>query len=78
MVTTCLLLELTLVNWQCNGVLYNIHRSLFARKSEFFKDLFALPQPTNSREGLEDDYPIVIEGVNREDFEHLLEYLYDQ
>jgi hypothetical protein len=69
---------LTSITPQCDGVLYNIHRSLFMRKSEFFRDLFELPQPANSREGLEDDHPITIEGVNRQDLEYLLEYLYDQ
>jgi hypothetical protein len=37
-----------------------------------------MPQPAGSLEGLDDNYPIVINGTDRQDFEYLLEYLYDQ
>lgn len=47
-------------------------------KSKFFKDIFKLPQYAGSFEGLKDDHPIIINGIDQRDFNCLLEYLYDQ
>ena len=46
----------------------------FERRSEVFRDMFALP--VESPEGRSDDTPIVLEGIEVEDFRALLRFLY--
>lgn len=43
-------------------------------------ELFDVPQPDNGlgpREGSCDNFPIILQGVHKEEFDHLLLYLYD-
>ncbi|KAF8491837.1 hypothetical protein F5888DRAFT_1619535 [Russula emetica] len=56
---------------------YKIHRYFLTRESEFFKDLFLLPQPEESA-GVEgaDDNPIVVPGTPTLEFENLLRFFY--
>lgn len=61
---------------QCDGVLYNLHKTRLTLKSEFFKNMFELPQG-KEKEGDNDEHPIKL-SENNTDFRHLLVFLYDQ
>ncbi|KAH9996242.1 hypothetical protein BJV77DRAFT_988233 [Russula vinacea] len=64
---------------QVEGQTYKIHRYFLTRESEFFKDLFSLPQPGNSEspsvEG-SDNNPIKVPGTPTKEFENLLRFFY--
>ncbi|KAJ7508018.1 hypothetical protein B0H11DRAFT_2308212 [Mycena galericulata] len=60
----------------CDGVLYNLHKTRLTLKSEFFKNMFELPQG-KEKEGDDDEHPIKL-SENNADFRHLLVFLYDQ
>ncbi|KAJ6528481.1 hypothetical protein B0H19DRAFT_1274704 [Mycena capillaripes] len=62
--------------FMCEGVLYRLHKSRLAKKSEFFEHMFEIPQ-SNLQEGLDDQHPVLLPDSNI-DFQHLLEFLYDQ
>ncbi|KAJ6571527.1 hypothetical protein B0H19DRAFT_937253 [Mycena capillaripes] len=62
--------------FMCEGVLYRLHKSRLAKKSEFFQHMFEIPQ-SNLQEGLDDQHPVLLPDSNI-DFQHLLEFLYDQ
>ena len=59
------------------GQKYKIHRYFLTRESEFFKDLFSLPQPEDSTsvEG-SDNNPINVPGTPTNEFENLLRFFY--
>ena len=61
------------------GQTYKIHRYFLTRESEFFKDLFSLPQPGDSEsasvEG-SDNNPIKVSGTPTNEFENLLRFFY--
>ncbi|KAI9459231.1 hypothetical protein BJY52DRAFT_1119075, partial [Lactarius psammicola] len=57
--------------------IYKIHRYFLVRESEFFQDLFALPQGDSaSVEGVDDEHPICIPGTPTKEFENLLRFFY--
>jgi len=62
---------------QVDGEKYKIHRYFLTRESEFFRDLFSLPQPGESTnvEG-SDDNPIQVPGTPTLEFENLLRFFY--
>lgn len=62
--------------FQCDGILYKLHKSRLTMKSEFFKNMFELPQ-RDEEEGQDDEHPIHLSDDNI-DFRHLLVFLYDQ
>jgi len=57
--------------------MYKIHRYFLTRESEFFNDLFSLPQPEDSAtvEG-SDDNPIKLPETPRAEIENLLQFFY--
>ncbi|KAJ6467475.1 hypothetical protein DFH09DRAFT_1482998 [Mycena vulgaris] len=64
----------------CQGVLYNLHKTRLALKSEFFTEMFQVPQNPESQDGKDDDHPIDLDrsGISNIDFRYLLVFLYDQ
>jgi len=64
---------------EAEGKKYKIHRYFLTRESEFFNDLFSLPQPvastTASVEGSDDD-PIKLPETPRAEIENLLRFFY--
>jgi BTB/POZ domain-containing protein len=64
---------------QVDGEKYKIHRYFLTRESEFFKDMFSLPQPVESTsspvEG-SDDSPIKVPETPTVEFENLLRFFY--
>ncbi|RPD67210.1 hypothetical protein L227DRAFT_619446 [Lentinus tigrinus ALCF2SS1-6] len=56
--------------------LYKLHRSLLERHSPVFRELFTVPQPEGSTEGLAEDNPIILSGIEAIDFTRLLWLLY--
>jgi BTB/POZ domain len=57
---------------------YKIHRYFLVRESDFFEDLFSLPQPgdTNSVEGSDDEHPIILPETTIAEIENLLRFFY--
>jgi BTB/POZ domain len=57
---------------------YKIHRYFLVRESEFFKDLFNLPQPegTTGVEGSDDEHPLVLPETTIVELENLLRFFY--
>ena len=56
--------------------LYNLHRSLLERHSPIFREMFLVPQPDGSTEGLSEDHPIMLSGICAINFTRLLWLLY--
>ncbi|KAI9459228.1 hypothetical protein BJY52DRAFT_388929 [Lactarius psammicola] len=57
--------------------IYKVHRYFLVRESEFFRDLFSLPQGGSARvEGVDDEHPIYIPDTTTAEFENLLRFLY--
>ncbi|KAF8273658.1 hypothetical protein EI94DRAFT_1165465 [Lactarius quietus] len=57
--------------------IYRIHRYFLVRESEFFRDLFSLPQGAAARvEGVDDEHPIFIPGTTIAEFDGLLRFFY--
>lgn len=53
--------------------MFKVPREPFEKESAIFCDMFALPQGDGEIvEGLSDEVPIRLYGVNKEDFEQLL------
>ncbi|PIL33811.1 hypothetical protein GSI_04436 [Ganoderma sinense ZZ0214-1] len=61
---------------QVENTLFRVFRSTFTRHSAFFKDLFSLPGPVGTAEGLDDDNPLQFSGISVVEFERLLWVLY--
>ncbi|KAI9433040.1 hypothetical protein H4582DRAFT_1820404, partial [Lactarius indigo] len=56
---------------------YKVHRYFLVRESEFFEDLFSLPQGDSaSVEGVDDEHPICVPGTPTKEFENLLRFFY--
>jgi hypothetical protein len=57
---------------------YKIHRYFLVRESEFFRDLFILPQPedTTGVEGSDDEHPIILPETTIVETENLLRFFY--
>ena len=49
---------------------------MLERHSTVFREMFMMPQPEGSTEGLSEDCPIVLAGVRALDFSRLLQLLY--
>jgi hypothetical protein len=50
---------------------------MFARLSPVFEHMFVLPVPKGAEEdGLSDNQPVVLEGVEKQDFVRLLQCIY--
>ncbi|KAA1474519.1 hypothetical protein DENSPDRAFT_334084 [Dentipellis sp. KUC8613] len=60
-----------------SGCLFQVQRSLLARESIVFEGMFACPPPRGQEEGDSDTAPIVIPDVSWDEFECLLEFLYE-
>jgi len=57
--------------------IYKIHRHFLVRESEFFQDLFSLPQGDSaSVEGVDDENPICVPDTPTKEFENLLRFFY--
>ncbi|KAH9000719.1 hypothetical protein EDB86DRAFT_546908 [Lactarius hatsudake] len=57
--------------------IYKVHRYFLVRESEFFQDLFSLPQGESaSVEGVDDEHPIYVPGTPINEFENLLRFFY--
>lgn len=57
--------------------IYKIHRYFLVRESEFFKDMFSLPQGDSaSVEGENDEHPIPIPDTTMAGFKSLLRFFY--
>ncbi|KAI0267507.1 hypothetical protein BC834DRAFT_842676 [Gloeopeniophorella convolvens] len=64
---------------QVEGRIYKIHRHFLERESEFFRDLFPLPQgdsKADAVEGKDDDHPIKLVGTTTAEFDSLLRFFY--
>ena len=57
-------------------VQFKIHRSLLERHSTVFRELFTVPQPKGSNEGVSVESPIFLAGVRALDFTLLLSLMY--
>ncbi|KAM5540464.1 hypothetical protein V8D89_005922 [Ganoderma adspersum] len=64
--------------FEVEGILYRLHRSILERHSPVFRELFMVPQPDGSNEGISNRHPIVLEGIDPKDFGRLLSLLYPQ
>ncbi|KAJ7508101.1 hypothetical protein B0H11DRAFT_2218099 [Mycena galericulata] len=69
-------LQIQITDLTTKEILYKLHKTRLTPKSEFFAQMFEIPQG-NSRDGLDDEHPIVLPDSNIH-FRHLLEFLYDQ
>ncbi|KLO09623.1 hypothetical protein SCHPADRAFT_943488 [Schizopora paradoxa] len=65
---------MTLVTFKVQNVHFRVPVDAFEARSEVFRDMFALPN--ESAEGRSDDIPIVLEGIDVDDFKALLRFLY--
>jgi len=61
------------VTFRVENVLFKVHKSLLARESPFFKDMFSLPPDKSGT-----NQPIPIPDATASDFENLLHVLYIQ
>ncbi|KAL4076913.1 hypothetical protein V8B97DRAFT_1938176 [Scleroderma yunnanense] len=57
-------------------MLFRVPREPLEAESTVFRDMFLLPQASDSAlEGLDDEKPVVLEGIEKSDFEQLLKIL---
>ena len=57
--------------------LFKVHRRLFTELSPIFCDMFELPVPPGAvADGLSDNQPLVLEGIEKKDFVQLLRCIY--
>jgi hypothetical protein len=57
--------------------IYKIHRYFLIRESEFFEDLFSLPQgDSETVEGRDDEHPICVPDTPIKEFDNLLRFFY--
>lgn len=61
---------------QAENILYRLPRARFQHGSGVFQDLLALPQGQNVPEGLSDEHPIVLHGVDSNAFNQFLRILF--
>ncbi|PBK86956.1 hypothetical protein ARMGADRAFT_1016986 [Armillaria gallica] len=55
-----------------DGILYQMPRYLLEKHSEIFATMFTLPQEGTMVEGSDDQHPIELQGISKDDFEPLL------
>ena len=75
-VLPCSLLPNNRLFIQVDGEKYKIHRYFLTRESEFFRDLFSLPQPESPNAEGSDDNPIQVPETPTVEFENLLRFFY--
>ena len=57
--------------------LFKVHRHLFTELSPVFRDMFKLPVPQGAvADGLSDNQPLVLDGIEKKDFVQLLRCIY--
>ncbi|KAH9853517.1 hypothetical protein C2E23DRAFT_821700 [Lenzites betulinus] len=61
---------------QIEDIQYKLHRSVLAKHSPVFQELFTLPQPEGSTEGCTEDNPIYLSGIQADDFTRFIGLLY--
>lgn len=54
--------------------LFKVHRHLFVNLSPVFRDMYTIP--VAKEDGISDDRPLVLEGIEKKDFTQLLRCLY--
>ncbi|PIL37107.1 hypothetical protein GSI_00799 [Ganoderma sinense ZZ0214-1] len=64
--------------FEVEGILYRLHRSILERHSPVFRELFMVPLPDGSNEGMSDWNPVVLEGIDPKGFTRLISLLYPQ
>ncbi len=57
---------------------FRVHRTLLARHSSVFRDMFSVPQPISSSERLIEGCPVVHLSDSKQDIEYMISALYDQ
>ncbi|CAA7266029.1 unnamed protein product [Cyclocybe aegerita] len=62
---------------QAESTQFKLHRSVLASQSPVFRDIFSIPQPTDSNEATVDGCPVVHLQDSEEDIENLCGLLYD-
>ncbi|TFK74692.1 hypothetical protein BDN72DRAFT_833223 [Pluteus cervinus] len=65
-----------LITFQVEDCLFRVPRSQFEKESEYFQELFTVPAPNNKPDGLSDEQPLVLKGVESDSFRQLLRVLY--
>ncbi|KAI0922750.1 hypothetical protein AcV5_009643 [Taiwanofungus camphoratus] len=66
-----------LITFQVEHHFFKIHRYFLARESEFFQTMFQLPRRDEDMEGQTDDTAILLPDVTCQEFESLLDFLYN-
>ncbi|KAG5219781.1 atp-dependent helicase [Salix suchowensis] len=56
--------------------LFNVPRHKFQSESVIFRSMFDLPTGDKTPDGLTDEQPLRLDGIDRDEFSSLLEYLY--
>ncbi|KAF7793901.1 hypothetical protein EIP86_005023 [Pleurotus ostreatoroseus] len=64
---------------EVEDTVFSVNRGNFTKDSEFFRELFELPQRRDTPvEGTDVDHPLLVEGVKKNDFVLLLKAMYPQ
>lgn len=66
----------TFVTFLVEDYLFRVPRDTLESQSDVFRDLFLLPIQADGAEGCSDTNPIVLEGIQREEFQSLMKVLY--
>ncbi|KAG1726077.1 uncharacterized protein EDB91DRAFT_64371 [Suillus paluster] len=66
----------TLVTFLVEDCLFRVPRNTLESQSDVFRDLFLLPVKADEAEGRSDTNPIVLEGIQQEEFQSLMKVLY--
>jgi len=65
------------VIFRVQDVLFGVHKSIFLRHSPVFRQMWALPSPSDHEgEGSTDEHPIILQGTTAHDFACLLSVIY--
>lgn len=56
---------------------FKVHRYFLARESEVFRMMFSCPNPGDGQEGMDNSKPIYLPGITCQQFEVLLDFLYE-
>src|SRR5260221_6028517 len=65
------------VVFQAEDTLFRIHRSILSRQSQFFEDMFSMPQVPSQEDELIDGCPVVQLSDTAEDMGNIISLLYD-